>query len=185
MKLKWRVDWPMRWKYEKVDFEPGGIDHSVYGGSYMTGKDIVKKIFGADAPLYQFYEWVRIKGGKEFSSSKGDVLTLNDVEEFSLQNLSKIPASAIQIRWDVKWERVLYSQEKALEISNSNVKQLSTFEPTNFLQIFCKPEKYSYQSEFRMVFRPYCPGFGYIDVKEEPKNLSLNLKDQISRFVSE
>ena len=81
VKLKWRVDWPARWSYEKVDFEPGGIDHSVQGGSYMTGKDIIKKIFCADAPLYQFYEWVRIKGGTEFSSSKGNVVTLAEVEK--------------------------------------------------------------------------------------------------------
>ena len=80
VKLKWRIDWPARWKYEKVDFEPGGIDHSVYGGSYMTGKEIVK-IFDYKAPLYQLYEWVRIKGGKEFSSSSGNVVTLDDVEE--------------------------------------------------------------------------------------------------------
>jgi len=80
VKLKWRVDWPARWAYEKVDFEPGGIDHSVYGGSYMTGKEIVK-IFDYEVPIYTFYEWVRIKGGKEFSSSKGDVLTLDEAEE--------------------------------------------------------------------------------------------------------
>ncbi len=80
VKLKWRVDWPARWTYEKVDFEPGGIDHSVYGGSYMTGKEIVK-IFDYEVPIYTFYEWVRIKGGKEFSSSKGNVLTLDEVEE--------------------------------------------------------------------------------------------------------
>ncbi len=80
-KMKWRVDWPARWKYEKVDFEPGGIDHSVYGGSYMTSKEVVKKVFGYEAPFYQIYEWVRIKGGKEFSSSAGNVTTLKQVEE--------------------------------------------------------------------------------------------------------
>ena len=80
VKLKWRVDWPARWNYEKVDFEPGGIDHSVYGGSYMTGKDIVK-IFYYEAPLYQLYEWIRIKGGKEFASSRGNATTLEEVEE--------------------------------------------------------------------------------------------------------
>jgi lysyl-tRNA synthetase class 1 len=81
VKLKWRVDWPARWFYEKVDFEPGGIDHSVYGGSFMTGKEIAKKIFDYEPPLYQFYEWVRPKGGTEFSSSSGNALSLNDVEE--------------------------------------------------------------------------------------------------------
>ncbi len=81
VKAPWRVDWPLRWKYEKVDFEPGGIDHSTPGGSFTTGKEIVKKVFDYEAPMYQLYEWVRIKGGTEFSSSKGNVTTLNDVEE--------------------------------------------------------------------------------------------------------
>ena len=27
VKLLWRIDWPMRWAWEKVDFEPGGKDH--------------------------------------------------------------------------------------------------------------------------------------------------------------
>ncbi|MFH1787186.1 MAG: lysine--tRNA ligase [archaeon] len=81
VKLKWRVDWPARWTYEKVDFEPGGIDHSVYGGSFMTGKQIVKEIFDYEAPMYQLYEWVRIKGGKEFSSSTGNAISLDKVEE--------------------------------------------------------------------------------------------------------
>ncbi len=77
----WRVDWPMRWKYEKVDFEPGGIDHSVYGGSYSTGKEIVKEVYRTEAPIYVFYDWVKIKGGKEFSSSTGNVTTVADVLE--------------------------------------------------------------------------------------------------------
>jgi lysyl-tRNA synthetase, class I len=81
VKAPWRVDWPMRWRYEKVDFEPGGIDHSTPGGSYTTSKEIVKDVFSYDVPMYQLYEWVRIKGGTEFSSSSGNVITLNDVLE--------------------------------------------------------------------------------------------------------
>ncbi len=77
----WRVDWPMRWKYEGVDFEPGGVDHSVYGGSFSTSKEIVKEIYHGKIPIYIFYDWVKVKGGKEFSSSTGNVLTLNDVLE--------------------------------------------------------------------------------------------------------
>ena len=81
VKLQWRVDWPARWKYERVDFEPGGIDHSVEGGSFSTGKEIIKKIFDYEAPMYQFYDWVNIKGGGMFSSSSGNALTLDEVEE--------------------------------------------------------------------------------------------------------
>ena len=33
-KLAWKIDWPMRWLYEGVDFEPGGKDHAAPTGSY-------------------------------------------------------------------------------------------------------------------------------------------------------
>ena len=79
--IKWRVDWPLRWEYEGVDFEPGGIDHSVEGGSYTTAKEISKKIFDFEPPIYTFYDWIKLKGGSEFSSSAGNVLTLDEVEE--------------------------------------------------------------------------------------------------------
>ena len=81
VKLTWRIDWPMRWKYEKVAYEPGGIDHSAPGGSFTTAKEISKEIFNYAPPIYTFYDWIRVKGGTEFSSSKGNVLTLGDVEE--------------------------------------------------------------------------------------------------------
>ena len=32
-KLVWKVDWPMRWAFEGVDFEPGGADHATPGSS--------------------------------------------------------------------------------------------------------------------------------------------------------
>ncbi len=80
-KLRWRIDWPARWTYEDVDYEPGGIDHSVHGGSFMVGKEIMKKVFKTPAPHYTFYEWVRLKGGREFASSTGNVVSVDDVEE--------------------------------------------------------------------------------------------------------
>ncbi|MBT6690167.1 lysine--tRNA ligase [archaeon] len=81
VKLVWRVDWPARWKYEDVDFEPSGIDHDVYGGSRMTGHKIAKKVFGIDGPIKQTYEWINIKGGEAFSSSSGNALSLAEVGE--------------------------------------------------------------------------------------------------------
>ncbi len=79
LKLPWRIDWPMRWAYEKVDFEPGGKDHSSQGGSYTTAKEIVKE-FGWRAPVYLQYDFVAIKGGGgKMSSSSGDVVTVDDV----------------------------------------------------------------------------------------------------------
>ena len=81
VKLPWRLDWPMRWNYEKVDFEPGGKDHSTPGGSYDTGKQIIKAIWNRDAPTYQLYEWISIKGGGQFSSSEGVITTPKEVLE--------------------------------------------------------------------------------------------------------
>ena len=70
-KLAWKIDWPMRWLYEGVDFEPGGKDHASLNGSYDNAKDIAKEIFGYEAPLFQGYEFIGIKGqvGKMSGSS--------------------------------------------------------------------------------------------------------------------
>ncbi len=70
-KLAWKIDWPMRWMYEGVDFEPGGKDHASPHGSYDTSKDIAKKIFGYEPPIFQGYEFIGIKGttGKMSGSS--------------------------------------------------------------------------------------------------------------------
>lgn len=80
VKLPWRMDWPMRWVFEKVDFEPGGKDHSSEGGSYTTAKEIVKEVYGGTPPIYLQYDFVSIKGaGGKMSSSSGEVITVNDI----------------------------------------------------------------------------------------------------------
>lgn len=82
LKLNWRTDWPMRWFHEKVDFEPGGKDHSSDGGSYDTAKLIVKEVWGQDPPVYLQYDFVSIKGGPgKMSSSSGNVVDLAQVLE--------------------------------------------------------------------------------------------------------
>ena len=79
LKLPWRVDWPMRWAFEGVDFEPGGKDHSSEGGSYTTAKEIVG-LFEGQPPVYLQYDFVGIKGaGGKMSSSRGNLVTLSSV----------------------------------------------------------------------------------------------------------
>lgn len=70
-KLAWKIDWPMRWMFEGVDFEPGGKDHAAPGGSYDTSRVIAEKIFGIKAPMFKGYEFIGIKGttGKMSGSS--------------------------------------------------------------------------------------------------------------------
>ncbi|WP_082778160.1 lysine--tRNA ligase [Tsukamurella pseudospumae] len=73
-KLVWKVDWPMRWAYEKVTFEPSGVDHQSPGSSFAVGKDVAP-IFGWKRPLGPMYAFVGIRGMAKMSSSKGGVPT--------------------------------------------------------------------------------------------------------------
>jgi lysyl-tRNA synthetase class 1 len=82
VKLPWRIDWPMRWAEEGVDFEPAGKDHHSEGGSFDTGRRIAKEVYGIEPPVTFQYDFVRIKGGGgKISSSSGDVVSLRDVLE--------------------------------------------------------------------------------------------------------
>ncbi|MFE1172191.1 lysine--tRNA ligase [Streptomyces sp. NPDC058773] len=77
-KLVWKVDWPMRWAYEGVIFEPSGVDHSSPGSSFVVGGQIVRKIFGGDQPIGPMYAFVGISGMAKMSSSRGGVPTPGD-----------------------------------------------------------------------------------------------------------
>ena len=79
-KLVWRVDWPMRWEHEKVDFEPAGKDHHSQGGSFDTARHVSKDVYGFDAPVSFRYDFIGIKGSVgKISSSSGQVVDLSDV----------------------------------------------------------------------------------------------------------
>ncbi len=77
-KLVWKVDWPMRWAYEGVTFEPSGVDHSSPGSSFVVGSQIVREVFGAEPPIGPMYAFVGISGMAKMSSSKGGVPTPKD-----------------------------------------------------------------------------------------------------------
>jgi lysyl-tRNA synthetase class 1 len=77
-KLVWKVDWPMRWAYEGVDFEPSGVDHSSPGSSYQVGGLIVDEVFGGRQPIGPMYAFVGITGMAKMSSSRGGVPTPSD-----------------------------------------------------------------------------------------------------------
>jgi len=74
-KLVWKADWPMRWAYEKVDFEPAGLDHMTPGSSYTVGQDLVSSVFGWRAPERVTYAFVGFAGVQKMSSSSGGVPT--------------------------------------------------------------------------------------------------------------
>lgn len=95
-KLVWKVDWPMRWAYEGVVFEPSGVDHQSPGSSFVVGGQLVKEIFGGEQPIGPMYAFVGISGMAKMSSSKGGVPT---------------PADALQIM-EAPLLRWLYARRK-------------------------------------------------------------------------
>ncbi len=82
VKLPWRIDWPMRWSVEGVDFEPAGKDHHSQGGSWSTAEKLCEAVYGIKAPISFQYDFISIKGrGGKISSSSGEVIDLYDVLE--------------------------------------------------------------------------------------------------------
>ena len=80
-KLVWKVDWPMRWAYERVVFEPSGVDHSSPGSSFVVGSQLVREIFSQEPPIGPMYAFVGITGMAKMSSSRGLVPTPADALE--------------------------------------------------------------------------------------------------------
>ncbi|MDO8655846.1 MAG: lysine--tRNA ligase [Nanoarchaeota archaeon] len=161
VKLKWRIDWPMRWNYEQVDFEPGGKDHSTVGGSYDTGKKIVKAVWNRDAPTYVMYDFIQVKGGAgKMSSSSGNVITLNDVLEIYEPEIVRWifagtrPNKEFAISFDAdvlklyedfdKCERIYFGLEQVNE--KEAVKQKVAYELSSIKKV---PKTMPYQPGFR------------------------------------
>ncbi|MEX2007127.1 MAG: lysine--tRNA ligase [Candidatus Saccharimonadales bacterium] len=79
VKLNWRIDWPARWWLLGVDVEPFGRDHASAGGSYDTGAEIAKKVYGTDPPLPIPYHFInRVGETKKMSKSTGDIIASSD-----------------------------------------------------------------------------------------------------------
>jgi lysyl-tRNA synthetase, class I len=80
-KLAWKVDWPMRWAYEHVTFEPAGVDHASPGSSFTVGEELVTAIFGGEMPLHFGYSFVGTSGSSKMSGSRGGAPTPADALE--------------------------------------------------------------------------------------------------------
>jgi lysyl-tRNA synthetase class 1 len=74
LKLSWRVDWPAKWYVMNTTCEPAGKDHAVKGGSYDTGLEMSRRVFGWSGPVKVPFEWVRL-GGKDMGTSRAVVFT--------------------------------------------------------------------------------------------------------------
>lgn len=122
VKPPWRVDWPMRWYYEGVDFEPAGKEHSAAGGSRDTANEIVQKIYRDEPPVHQMYEFVTKEGSKISGSSGEDAFTLTDLKEVYTPEMIRFlfsetkPNKAFEIPFD---EDVFQRYEKFDKIEDA------------------------------------------------------------------
>jgi lysyl-tRNA synthetase class 1 len=90
-KLPWKLDWPMRWGEEGVNFEPGGKDHATPGGSYDVAATVARELFSRKPPVFQGYLFVGIQGvkGDKMSGSKGGAISPAQLLEIYEPNLLK------------------------------------------------------------------------------------------------
>ncbi len=182
VKLKWRVDWPMRWYHEKVDFEPGGKDHSTVGGSYDTGKKISKAVWNFDAPTYVMYDFITIKGaGGKMSSSKGDVITLKDVLEIYEPEIARYlfagtrPNKEFAISFDTDVLKVYEDFDKCERIY---------FDLENVSEKEASKQKVAYELSCIGAIPktiPYQPGFRHLTTLLQIHSLSV---DKVVTYVS-
>ncbi len=159
-KLKWRVQWPAWWHHMKVDFESAGKDHFAAGGSVDTGKMIQEKIYKSKPPLGFCFGWISIKGGGQFSSSKGTIITLKEtlgIYEPSIVRwlfAGSRPSTEFAISFDLdvlkiyedfdKTERIYFGKEKI-----ENEKKRETEKRNYELSAIKMPKKMPLQPSFR------------------------------------
>jgi lysyl-tRNA synthetase class 1 len=119
-KLVWKVDWPMRWAYEGVVFEPSGVDHQAPGSSFEVGGTLVREVFGGRQPIGPMYAFVGISGMAKMSSSRGGVPTPADALEIMEEPLlrwlyaRRRPQQSFTVAFDQEIARV-YDEWDAVE----------------------------------------------------------------------
>lgn len=77
VKCDFKVDWPMRWTSEDVDFEPAGKSHMEPMGAYAVSSVISRELFDREPPETYGYAFVSIAGQNgRMSKTAGSILTM-------------------------------------------------------------------------------------------------------------
>ncbi len=191
IKLPWKIDWPMRWNWEKVDMEGGGKDHSTQGSSATVCPIIQEKVYGTKAPVYVVYENVNIKGeGKKMSSSGNSLLTISDVLQIYPPEMlrwifaSYKPNTKFDIAFDLdviknyedfdRMERVYYGKEILNEKKTNMLKRLYELSQLDV------DGKTAAQIPFRPAFRHLCNflQINGLDIEATKKHYANEIKNK-------
>ncbi len=189
--LRWRVDWPMRFHKNQVDFETAGKDHFAAGGSVDTAILIQEEVYKSQPPVgvstKDFYEWIGIKGRGQFASSSGNVVTITEMVEIYEPEIVRWlfagtrPNKEFAISFDVdvikiyedydKCEQIYFGQHKVNE--KELEKQKVAYELSAISKI---PKTMPYQAGFRhltMILQIHD-----LDVEKTIKYLESELKNK-------
>lgn len=161
VKLPWRADWPMRWAYEGVDFEPAGKEHHSSGGSFDTAQRVVEAVYETQPPVTFKYDFITIKGtGGKMASSRGNVISIDEVLEVYQPEVVRYlfagtrPNTEFAISFDLdvikiyedydRCERIYFGLEEVSE--KKAAKERRIYELS---QVESKPDSLPYQVPFR------------------------------------
>ncbi len=191
IKLNWRVDWPMRWHHEKVDCEPAGKDHYAAGGSVQSGREILRAVWGEEPPVGFPYEWIGIKGGKQFSSSAGVVITLAEMLDIYEPGIVRFlfagtrPNSEFSISFDLdvikiyedfdRLERAYFGKEEIGEKKLAKQRRIYELSCTGAM-----PKAMPFQPSFRHLTN-VIQGFSY-DMDRVLSHYGLKKKEDVERL---
>jgi len=162
VKLLWRVDWPMRWAFEGVDFEPAGKDHHSQGGSFDTARLISKEVYGFEAPVTFRYDFIGIKGAAgKMSSSRGNVISLETLLQVYTPELVRYlfagtrPNTEFTISFDLDVIKIYedYDRTERIAYRSEPVKNEETYLRERRIyelsQVDRMEERMPYQASFR------------------------------------
>ncbi len=170
VKLRWRVDWPARWAKYKVDFEPGGKDHSMPGSSRDTGSIISEEIFQYDPPIYFMYNFISLKGEKgKMSGSKGNVITISE--------LLKIYEPEV-LRW--LYVKTRPEKEFAIPLDDTVIPTYDDFD--RYERIYFGEEEEKNERERMNIIRAYQLGMISLPSKK-PFRLQYGFASQIAQLI--
>jgi lysyl-tRNA synthetase class 1 len=75
-KLPWRFEWPAAWGIFETTHEPFGKEH--YEGSWQSGKEIARKLYGFEPPIEHVYEFFLVDG-KKMAARSGNAYIIQDM----------------------------------------------------------------------------------------------------------
>ena len=82
IKMNFNVEWPMRWNFESVDFEPCGKGHAEELGVLNVSKNINENIYKKKNPITISYAFLNVKGNQgRMSKDSKDIITISNVLE--------------------------------------------------------------------------------------------------------